>query len=349
MTFARNQLKRLLSSLHPDAQQRKKEVDCILAELENAPAKPAQAFDDRDGIIWVDGQFLPWRDANTHLLTHTLHYGCGVFEGVRAYVIDDVPRIFRLHDHTDRLFASARIMNMDIAYDEDELNAIQCQVIARNNFRDLPKGTSIYLRPMCYFGSEGMGLQTKSLQTHTMVAAWEWGAYLPGEIDVCFSSFTRNHVASTMVRSKTNGHYVNSMLSHTEAVRNGYDEALLLDTSGYISEGSGANIFLIKNDVVYTPPVSSCLRGITRDTALYLCQQLGMRVEQKPLTRDDVYVADAAFFTGTAAEITHIASIDGKPFTHPQAQESVRALRDAYMDLVYGKSTTPEGWLTPCV
>ena len=349
MSFSQSQLKRLLRKLSSDDSERHAITTGLLKELADETSAKAQSFDNREGLIWVDGEMVDWEDANTHLLTHTLHYGMGVFEGVRAYMVEGVPHIFRLQDHTDRLFDSAKIMGMHIAHSKDEIAQAQIDIIKCNAYQNLPTGSSIYLRPMCYYGSEGMGLQTTNLHTHTMVAAWPWGAYLPGHIDVCFSSFTRHHVGSTMVRSKTNGHYVNSMLARKEAARNGYDESILLDTNGYVSEGCGANLFLVKDRTILTPSLHSCLSGITRKTLLHLCAQRGFEVVETQLTRDDVYIADEAFFTGTAAEVTPIRSVDGKALTNPHKNSVVAQLEQDYAALVCGQIDAPDGWLTPCV
>jgi branched-chain amino acid aminotransferase len=264
-----------------------------------------QTMADRDGVIWLDGEMVPWREAKVHVLTHTLHYGMGVFEGVRAYKTDSGAAIFRLQEHTDRLFRSAHILGMNIPHDAATLNQAQIDVVREN---ELDSG---YIRPMCFYGSEGMGLRADNLRVHTMVAAWNWGAYLGEEemergIRIRVSSFTRHHVNITMCRAKANGNYMNSMLALKEALECGYDEALLLDAEGYVMEGSGENIFIVRDGVIYTPDLTSALDGITRDTVIRLCAELGIRVVEKRITRDEVYIADEAFFTGTAAEVTPI-------------------------------------------
>jgi len=266
---------------------------------------------DRDGVIWLDGELVPWRDAKVHVLTHTLHYGTGVFEGVRAYHADQGTAIFRLGEHTDRLFRSAHILGMNIPYDKETLNEVQKQIIRENNL------DSAYLRPMCFFGSEGIGLRADNLKVHVMVAGWEWGAYLGPEalekgIRIRTSSFTRHHVNITMCKAKANGNYMNSTLALQEALRDGYDEALLLDVDGFVAEGSGENIFLVKDGVIYTPDLTSALNGITRNTIFTLCNELGVEVKEKRITRDEVYIADEAFFTGTAAEVTPIREVDNR-------------------------------------
>ena len=266
---------------------------------------------DRDGLIWLDGEMVPWREAKTHVLTHTLHYGMGVFEGVRAYRSERGAAIFRLKEHTDRLFNSAHILGMPMPFDRDALNEAQRAVVRENGL------DSAYIRPMCFYGSEGMGLRADNLKVHCMVAAWAWGAYLGEEnmengIRIKVSSFTRHHVNITMCRAKANGNYMNSMMALQEALRDGYDEALLLDTEGYVMEGSGENIFIVRDGVLYTPDLTSALDGITRKTVIDLCDELGLKVVEKRITRDEVYIADEAFFTGTAAEVTPIREVDGR-------------------------------------
>lgn len=225
------------------------------------------SFSDRDGVIWMDGEMVPWRDATTHVLTHTLHYGMGVFEGVRAYNAEKGPAIFRLQDHTRRLFNSAHILGMKIPFDHETVNQAQIEAIRQNNLE------SGYIRPMAFYGSEGMGLRADNLKVHLSVAAWEWGAYLGEEnlkngIRIRVSSYTRHHVNVSMCRAKANGHYINSMLALQEALDTGYDEALLLDTNGFVMEGSGENLFIVRDGVIYTPDLTSALDGITRSTAM---------------------------------------------------------------------------------
>ena len=232
---------------------------------------------DRDGVIWYDGQLVPWREATTHVLTHTLHYGLGVFEGVRAYETDSGTAIFRLQDHTDRLFRSAHILNMNMPYDKETLNEAQRQVVRENSLNNA------YLRPMCFYGSEGMGLRADNLATHVIIAAWNWGSYLGEEgmekgIRIHTSSFTRHHVNITMTKAKSNGNYTNSILALQEAQKDGYDEALLLDPEGYVAEGSGENIFMVKDGLIYTPDITSALDGITRKTLMQLAEECGYTV-----------------------------------------------------------------------
>jgi len=300
---------------------------------------------DRDGLIWLDGEMVPWREAKTHVLTHTLHYGMGVFEGVRAYRTERGAAIFRLREHTDRLFNSAHILGMTLPYDRETLNAAQ-RIAVRENGLD-----SAYIRPMCFYGSEGMGLRADNLRVHCMVAAWEWGAYLGEQnmregIRVRVSSFTRHHVNIAMCRAKANGNYMNSMLALQEALRDGYDEALLLDAEGYVMEGSGENVFIVREGVPYTPDLTSALDGITRKTVLSLADELGIRVVEKRITRDEVYIADEAFFTGTAAEVTPIREVDGRAIGTGTRGPVTERLQDLYFDQVHGRRDQYPQWLT---
>ena len=304
-----------------------------------------QTFSDRDGWIWMDGEMLPWREAKVHVLTHTLHYGMGVFEGVRAYETEKGPAIFRLQDHTDRLFRSAHILGMQIPYDRETLNEAQKAAVRENNL------TSAYLRPMCFYGSEGMGLRADNLRVHVIVAAWEWGAYLGEEnlrngIRIRVSSFTRHHVNITMCRAKANGNYMNSMLALQEALRDGYDEALLLDTEGYVMEGSGENVFIVRNGVIYTPDLTSALDGITRQTVVTLADELGIPVVEKRITRDEVYIADEAFFTGSAAEVTPIREVDNRAIGNGGRGPVTERLQTLYFEQVKGRRDQHPEWLT---
>ena len=299
---------------------------------------------DRDGVIWLDGEMVPWREAKTHVLTHTLHYGMGVFEGVRAYHAEKGTAIFRLRDHTDRLFRSAHILRMNMPYDKEMINQACLDVVKENNL------DSAYLRPMCFYGSEGMGLRADNLKTHVMVAAWEWGAYMGQEalengIRVRTSSYTRHHVNITMCKAKANGNYMNSMLALQEALECGYDEALLLDVEGFVAEGSGENIFIIRNGVIYTPDLTSALEGITRETIMHLAAEIGVEVKEKRITRDEVYVADEAFFCGTAAEVTPIRELDGRVIGSGSRGPISEKLQTMYFDQVHGRRTDKPEWL----
>lgn len=299
---------------------------------------------DRDGVIWLDGKMVPWREAKTHVLTHTLHYGMGVFEGVRAYHAEKGTAIFRLQDHTDRLFRSAHILNMPMPFDRETLNQAQMAAVRENDL------DSAYIRPMCFYGSEGMGLRADNLKVHCMVAAWEWGAYLGAEnmekgIRIRVSSFTRHHVNITMCRAKANGNYMNSMMALQEALHDGYDEALLLDAEGYVMEGSGENIFIVRDGVIYTPDLTSALDGITRMSVIELAEQRGYEVIEKRITRDEVYIADEAFFTGTAAEVTPIREVDNRPIGNGGRGPITKILQKDYFDLVHGRLAFHPGWL----
>ena len=300
---------------------------------------------DRDGVIWFDGEMVPWRDAKVHVLTHTLHYGMGVFEGVRAYKTTQGTAIFRLQAHTDRLFNSAHIMNMPMPFDKDTINEAQCAVVRENNLQ------TAYIRPMAFYGSEGMGLRADNLKTHLMIAAWEWGAYLGADnlekgIRIRTSSYTRHHVNISMCKAKANGHYINSMLALQEAMSCGYDEAMLLDNEGYVAEGSGENIFIIRNGVIYTPDLTSALDGITRHTLFTLADELGIPVKEKRITRDEVYIADEAFFTGTAAEVTPIREVDDRAIGNGGRGPITEKLQTMYFDLVHGRPHVHPEWLS---
>ncbi|MBD3618306.1 MAG: branched-chain amino acid transaminase [Chromatiales bacterium] len=300
---------------------------------------------DRDGVIWLDGELVPWREAKVHVLTHTLHYGMGVFEGVRAYQTDKGAAIFRLKEHTDRLFDSAHILGMHIPWSKEELNEAQRAAVRENNL------ASAYMRPMCFYGSEGMGLRADNLKVHCMVAAWEWGAYLGKEnmergIRIRTSSYTRHHVNIAMCKAKANGNYMNSMLALQEAQRDGYDEALLLDIDGFVAEGSGENFFLVKDGVIYTPELTSALNGITRKTLFTLAGELGIPVKEKRITRDEVYIADEAFFTGTAAEVTPIRELDNRRIGAGTRGPITERLQSLYFDVVHGRHDGHMDWLT---
>jgi len=300
---------------------------------------------DRDGVIWMDGEMVPWREAKVHVLTHTLHYGMGVFEGERAYHTDKGAAIFRLQAHTDRLFRSAHILNMPMPFDKDTINEATKAVVAQNN---LDTG---YIRPMAFYGSEGMGLRADNLKTHVMIAAWEWGAYLGADnlekgIRIRTSSYTRHHVNITMCKAKANGNYMNSMLALQEALTDGYDEALLLDVDGFVAEGSGENIFIVRNGKIYTPDLTSALEGITRDTIFILAAELGYEIIEKRITRDEVYSADEAFFTGSAAEVTPIRELDHRIIGNGARGPITEQLQTMYFDQVHGRREQYPEWQT---
>ncbi len=303
------------------------------------------SMDNRDGLIWFDGEMVPWREAKIHVLTHTLHYGMGVFEGERAYNTGKGAAIFRLQDHTNRLFNSAHIMNMKMPFDKETINEATKQAVLVNNL------DSAYIRPMVFYGSEGMGLRADNLKTHVIIAAWEWGAYLGDEslkkgIRIRTSSFTRHHVNISMCRAKANGNYINSMLALQEALNDGYDEALLLDVDGFVAEGSGENIFVIKNGVIYTPELSSALEGITRDTIMNFADEIGVKVKEKRITRDEVYICDEAFFTGSAAEVTPIRELDNRTIGSGGMGPITEKLQAMYFDQVHGRRATNRQWQT---
>ncbi len=300
---------------------------------------------DRDGVIWYDGEMVPWRDAKTHVLTHTLHYGVGCFEGVRAYATPRGAAIFRLGDHSRRLLNSAKILGMPVNWSLEEINEATIAAVRENGLE------SAYIRPMIFYGSEGMGLRADNLRTHMIVAAWTWGAYLGAEnmergIRIRTSSFTRHHVNSAMCRAKANGHYFNSMLALNEVLRDGYDEALLLDAQGYVAEGSGENIFLVMDGVLHTPDLRSALDGITRRTILQFAADLGIEVRERRITRDEVYIADEAFFTGTAAEVTPIREIDNRTIGNGSRGPVTERLQRLYFEQVQGQRSEYPEWLT---
>ena len=305
------------------------------------------SFADRDGVIWFDGELIPWRDARVHVLTHTLHYGMGVFEGVRAYEAESVgTSIFKLQEHTDRLFRSAHIMNMNMPWSKDDINEAQKRVVRENGLNEA------YLRPMAFYGSEGMGLRAENLKTHVIVAAWDWPSYMSPEakqagIKVRTSSYTRHHVNISMCKAKANGHYINSMLALKEALDSGCEEALLLDNEGYVAEGSGENIFIVRNGELYTPELTSCLDGITRHTIFQLAADCGYTIHEKRITRDEVYVADEAFFTGTAAEVLPINTLDGRKIGSGARGPITEKLQTLYFDAVKGKLDNHVSWLSP--
>lgn len=293
----------------------------------------------------MDGEMVAWRDANVHVLTHTLHYGLGVFEGVRAYKTPDGTSIFRLQEHTDRLFDSAHILGISIPFTKDELNEAQIDVFRKN---ELEEG---YLRPMVFLGSEALGIRAKDLSVHVSIAAWPWPDYMDPDsrekgIKVRTSSYTRHHVNITMCKAKSNGNYTNSILALHEALDSGCDEALLLDNEGYVAEGSGENIFVIKDGVLHTPELTSCLSGITRATVFRLAEELNLQILERRITRDEVYIADEAFFTGTAAEVLPIQSLDGRRIGSGSRGAITEKIQKAYFDQVRGNRTVNKEWHT---
>ena len=302
-------------------------------------------MDDRDGKIWFNGELVEWRSATTHVLTHTLHYGMGVFEGVRAYETPDGPAIFRLQDHTKRLFNSAKIVGMQLPFTEEQINRAHIDVVKANNL------ASCYFRPMAYYGSGKLGVAPKQDDVQVILAARAWGAYLGEEgmrkgIRVRVSSFTRHHPNVTMIKAKANGNYMNSIMANTEATRDGYDEAILLDAQGYVAEGSGENIFTVRDGVLYTPALDVALDGITRRSVIAIASEMGLKVVEKRLTRDELYVADEVFFTGTAAEVTPIREIDGRQIGIGERGPITAEIQQRYFDIVQGKNPKYRDWLT---
>jgi branched-chain amino acid aminotransferase len=303
-------------------------------------------MDDRDGLIWMDGRLVDWRDAKVHVLTHTLHYGCGVFEGVRAYNTVNGTAVFRLQEHTERLFNSAKILRMKIPFSYEQVFEAQREVVRANKLE------SCYIRPLAWIGSEKLGVSPKGNTIHLMIAAWAWGAYLGEEgmrrgIRVKTSSYTRHHVNITMTQAKTVSNYTNSILANMEATDDGYDEALLLDASGFVSEGAGENVFIVRNGVVYTPDLSAgALNGITRSTIFAICEDLGIKLVEKRITRDEIYISDEAFFTGTAAEVTPIRELDRVQIGAGSRGPVTEKIQSAFFDIVNGRNSKYAEWLT---
>ncbi|MBF0195900.1 MAG: branched-chain amino acid transaminase [Magnetococcales bacterium] len=301
---------------------------------------------DKDGKIWMDGKMVDWRDAKVHVLTHTLHYGMGVFEGIRCYKGEDGPAIFRLQEHIKRLFQSAHILGMKIPFRKEEILNACCAAVEVNK---LP---SAYIRPLVFYGSESMGINTSNCKVHVSVAAWEWGAYLGEDgmtngIRIKTSSYTRHHPNITMTRAKAVGNYSNSILAKMEAIDCGFEEALLLDTEGYVSEGSGENIFIVNDGKIITPPLDSALNGITRDTVFVLAKEIGIEIKEQRFPRDEVLISDEAFFTGTAAELTPIRELDGRTIGSGKAGPITKQIQALYFDVVNGRHHKHKGWLTP--
>jgi branched-chain amino acid aminotransferase len=309
---------------------------------------PIPSMSDRDGKIWMDGQMVEWRDAKIHVLTHTLHYGCGAFEGVRAYkTADGGTSIFRLEEHTERLFNSAKILRMAIPFTQAQVMDAMKASVRENGLE------SAYIRPLTWIGDKRLGVSPKGNTIHLMVAAWLWGAYLGEEglkrgIRVKTSSYTRHHVNITMTQAKAVSNYTNSILANMEVTDEGYDEALLLDPSGFVSEGAGENIFVVKGGVIYTPDLSAgALNGITRNTVFHIAKDLGLEIVQKRITRDEVYIADEAFFTGTAAEVTPIRELDRIELGEGARGPITEKVQSAFFDIVGGKNPKYAHWLAP--
>ncbi len=303
------------------------------------------SMSDRDGFIWFNGKLVDWRDANIHVLTHSLHYGMAVFEGVRAYKTDKGTAIFRLDEHTKRWFNSAKIFQMEMPYSKEELFKAQIEVVKANKLE------SCYLRPIAWIGSEKLGISPKGNKILVSIAAWEWGAYLGEDglnkgIRVKTSSYSRHHVNVSLVRAKASGYYINSILANQEVTAHGYDEALLLDTDGYVSEGSGENVFIVRDGVLYTPDLASCLAGITRDAIMQIAKDLNIEVREKRITRDEMYCADEAFFTGTAAEVTPIRELDDRVIGQGGRGPITEKIQNMFFDIVKGKNDKYSSWLT---
>jgi len=301
---------------------------------------------DRDGFIWYDGKLVPWREANTHVLTHSLHYGLAVFEGVRAYNTVSGTQIFRLPEHIDRWFNSAKIYMMDMPYSKEEMIEAHKEVVRAN------KLDSCYLRPIAFYGSEKMGVSPVGATVHVAIAAWPWGAYLGEDgltkgIRVKTSSYARHHVNVTMARAKLSGTYTNSILANREAVSHGYDEALLLDVDGFVAEGAGENVFVIKDGIVQEPEIASALMGITRSSIITICKDLNIPVQSRRMTRDDIYIADETFFSGTAAEVTPVRELDGRVIGAGRRGPITEKIQKAFFDIVNGKNKKYAKWLTP--
>jgi branched-chain amino acid aminotransferase len=304
------------------------------------------SMSDRDGFIWQDGALVPWREATTHVLTHSLHYGLAVFEGVRAYKTVNGTAIFKLKEHTDRLFNSAHIYRMPMPWDRETIMEAQKEVVRANKLE------SAYIRPIAFYGSEKMGVSPKGAKTHVAIAAWPWGAYLGEEgmekgIRVKTSSYARHHVNVTMPRAKVASTYANSILANMEATEHGYDEALLLDVDGFVAEGAGENVFIVKDGVIYEPEIASALIGITRATIHTLAKELGYTVVSQRLTRDDIYIADEAFFTGTAAEVTPIRELDSRQIGAGHRGPVTTKIQSLFFDAVNGKVPAHADWLSP--
>ena len=300
---------------------------------------------DLKGKIWMDGDLLDWSDAKIHVLTHTLHYGTGVFEGVRAYETSAGPAIFRLNDHTKRLFNSADLIGMSIPYSPEELNDAQANIVREN------KLNNAYIRPMCFYGSEGMGLRADNLKVHVCIAAWDWGSYLGDDkitngIKVKVTDFPKRCEKSMLHKAKASGNYLYSMLALKDALNSGFDEALILDVDNNVNEGSGENFFMVKDGTLYTPRDHTVLNGITRQTIIDISEDLNLEVFEEDISVDDVKVADEAFFTGTAAEVTPVVQVDQSKIGDGMTGKITRKVQKEYFDLIRGRNTKYDHWLT---
>ena len=300
---------------------------------------------DLKGKIWMDGKLVEWSDAKIHVLTHTLHYGTGVFEGVRAYETSDGPAIFRLEDHTNRLFESAKLIGMKIPYDKKELNDAQSKVVNINNLKNA------YIRPMCFYGSEGMGLRADNLKVHAIIAAWDWGSYLGDDkilngIKVKVTDFPKRCEKSMLHKAKASGNYLYSMLALKDALNSGFDEALILDVDDNVNEGSGENFFMIANNTIHTPKDATVLNGITRQTVMKIARDLNYNVEETNISVDDVKSSNEAFFTGTAAEVTPIIQVDNVKINDGKPGEIKKKIQKIYFDTIRGNVDEYDSWLT---
>ncbi len=296
--------------------------------------------------IWMDGNFVPWNEAKVHILTHTLHYGNGAFEGTRAYQTEDGLAIFRLQDHTKRLLNSAKILKINVPFTQEDLEEAQIELLRKNDFKG-----NVYIRPLIYLGYGKMGLYHIGAPVHAAIAAWEWGAYLGEEglekgIRVKISSIIRNSVKSTFGKAKAVANYLNSQMAKYEALDAGYEEALMLDDEGFVAEGSGECFFIVRDGVLITPPNDNSLESITQATVLELAMERDIPIQRRRITRDEVYIADEAFFTGTAAEITPVREVDGRIIGEGKRGDITKELQDAYFDVVYGRDKTYKHYLT---
>ena len=295
--------------------------------------------------IWMDGKFVNWADANVHILTHTLHYGTGVFEGIRCYSTKKGPAIFRLKEHVARLFDSCRILNMEMPFTPAQISKAIVDTVKVNKMKEC------YIRPLVYIGYGAMGLYVKANPIRVAIAVWPWGAYLGEDglkngIRVKVSSFSRLHVNVTMTKSKTCGDYVNSTLAKSEAIACGYDEALILDTNGLVSEGTGQNIFIVRGGALITPPLPSVLEGITRKSIIEMARKARIEVRETNFTRDEVYIAEEAFFTGTAAEVTPIKEVDKRMVGNGKPGPITKKLQSQFFKIVKGETISHRSWLT---
>jgi branched-chain amino acid aminotransferase len=297
--------------------------------------------------IWLDGKLIDWEAANIHILTHTLHYGLGVFEGIRCYRTEDGgSAVFRLKEHVERLFGSARTVQMALPFDPDRITAAVLETLRSNGLREG------YIRPIAFVGEGAMGLYATENPIHVAIVVWPWGAYLGEEglergIRAKISSYTRHHVNVSMTKAKVCGYYVNSILAKREVMADGYDEAIMLDTEGFVAEASGENVFMVRSGRLCTPPLTCILPGITRDTVVRIARDKGIPLEERRFTRDELYTADEVFLTGTAAEVTPIREVDNRTVGAGRRGPITHVVQDAFFDIVKGKDPKYREWLTP--